>query len=227
MANSSQGRPEEAGPALAPILTCPASNDYMSRLPPLASEHIIAAGHIVAAAGFTFSAVAASTAKGSRLPAYGAALFVMVVSLRLILLSRSYSAKTPYTLEGVDMSLLAAILFVSNALASVGTLCAPDKVFTFIAFSALDVTANWLEMVANATTPTLPRFVALKATVLGAGDGYVAAIVAGAQAIAAPLWPAFVVKAAINVMSAGAAIRTILARDAAHRTTTSAHRKNE
>jgi hypothetical protein len=219
MANMHQDQAKESATLGQGMSACCPSNDYMHRLPPLASEHIIAATHVVAAAGFTFSAVAASSATGSRLPTYATSLFVAVTSLRLILLSKKYAAKTPYTLAGTDMSLLAAVLFVSNALASVATLCEPDDVLMFTAFSALDVTANWLEMVADAKTPILPRYLVLKVAILAAGDGYVAATVAGAESIAKLLWAAFVVKAVVNVISASNAARTILSRDAALRAT--------
>jgi hypothetical protein len=190
------------------------SNNYRTRLPGLRPGYIIAAGHVLAACAVTAVCTSAAHAEHSaQLPQMGVVFFALSLAVRTVLFRERAGATEPYVPGGVDMSLGASALFVANAAASVATMTAMDMMLPLIAYSALDVTANWLNMVASAKTPSLPRGrLPVLAISLGC-DAYVASLISGDGRIAALTFPLLVLKSVYNVGLMCVAAKVVIDRD--------------
>lgn len=171
----------------------------MTRLPGLEPGYIIAAGHCLAAIAI-FSICFSATEAGNpeRVPAMGAVFFGLSAALRLIIFNERISYTQPYSPGGVEMSLGAASLFVANAAAGVATMVDESKLLLLIAYAAVDVAANWLNMVACAKTPSLPKYRLPVLAVCLWNDAFVAAIIAKDEALSVLCFPGFVLRSLLN-----------------------------
>jgi hypothetical protein len=190
----------------------------MTRIPPLDAGYITAASHTLAAAGVTFVAVGASAVPGtSALPNQGFVLLLFTVLLRVVLLKHRFGETVPYSPTGPELSITAALLFIANALASLGCLVAPHYMLPLLAYSALDVTAAWLNMVALTKAPALPRFPILVSVLGFSADAHLAAIVCGLRDVSLYTTPAIVMKSAHSVYVMVNSARAVVDRDTAKR----------
>lgn len=121
-----------------------------------------------------------------------------------------------------DMCLGAATLFVSNSLVAIAALMKPDMFLELIAFSALDVTANWLYMVAAAKTPCRPLPASLVLSCSSMADLYLVFAICNKEVwMLHPL--GIYTKGVQNIYLTFFAAFTVVARDTARRNEVVSH----
>lgn len=189
------------------------SNNYLTRIPPLAPGYIIAGGHALAACAVTAMAAASADEGAEHVARFGVLFFSLSFAIRSILYRERAAQAKPYSPSGVEMSLGAAALFVANAAASVATIRRPDLILTLVAYCALDVTANWLNMVASAKTPSLSKLPFLVLVINFINDAYVCSLIAGDAEIARFAFAGFLLKAVYNAGLMCMATKVVIARD--------------
>jgi hypothetical protein len=193
-------------------------SSYMMRLPPLNAGYVTAATHVIAALGVILAAVGASAVPHTTaLPNHGSVLLVFTILLRVALLKDRMFETVPYSPTGPELSIAATLLFISNSLVSLGCLIAPDHMLSLLAYSALDVTAAWLNMVALAKGPALPRFSIIISFLGFAADAHVASVVCGRGDFAMYTMPAFILKSIHNIFLMVSAAIIVVDRDTAKR----------
>lgn len=189
-----------AAPPVQQVCGPNTSNNYMTRLPGIEPGYIIAAGHclaVVAVAAICFSASVSGNPE--RISAMGLVFFALSAALRTIIFNERVGETKPYSPGGVEMSLGAASLFVANAAAGVATMVDERKLLMLTSYAALDVSANWLYMVACAKTPSLPRFRAIVLAVSLVNDAFVTSLISRHEGLSAVCFPGFILRSVLNL----------------------------
>lgn len=189
------------------------SNNFVTRIPSLAPGHIIAGGHVIAACAVTAMSVAAAETNPASIARFGVVFFSLSFGIRSILFRECIGQSKPYSPSGVELSLGASALFVANAAASVATLTRPDMILLLIGYCALDVTANWLNMVASVKTPSQPRLPFAVLVINFINDAFVCSLIAGDEKIAQFTFAGFVLKSIYNAGLMVWATKVVINRD--------------